>query len=263
MKKYLTKAAALFCALMLILCLSACSMGLSEMLIVKRAYRQIADMDSLSFTVEAEPDAQLASIPLKAKVEGDCRCIIDPGTLYMDMKIGMGKLGTLEIPVYLFTQDGALCMRVGLGSQEDALWFSSSLPLSQSSGEGGSLDVETVLTLLQDDPEALSIGDSETVNGVLCRPFILKIPGTLLMDALGAADSEGGSSIEDLVLTIWIAEDEGSPVRLSGDLASLLQYILENSDTPLVSQLDIKSLPTTVDITGFNDVESIELPQAG
>ena len=101
------------------------------------------------------------------------------------------------------------------------------------------------------------------MNGVLCRPFILKIPGTLLMDALGTADSEGGSSIEDLVLTIWIAEDEGSPVRLSGDLASLLQYILENSDTPLVSQLDIKSLPTTVDITGFNDVESIELPQAG
>ena len=263
MKKNLAKTAALLSALLLTLCLSACSMGLNEMLIVKRAYRQVADMDSLSFTVDADLDAQLASVPIRAGLDGDCSCIIDPGTLYMDMSIDMGKLGKLELPIYLFAQDDALHLRIGLGGEEEALWFSSSLPLSNGKSQDKAVDVETVLTLLQDDPEALSIGDSETVNGVLCRPFILKIPGALLTDALSTADPEGGSSVEDLVLTIWIAEEEGSPVRLSADLASLLQYLLDNSHAPLVSQLKIKTLPTTVDITGFNDVESIKLPQAG
>ena len=64
-------------------------------------------------------------------------------------------------------------------------------------------------------------------------------------------------------LTVWIAEEDGSPVRLSADLASLLQYLLDSSQSTLLSGLKINSLPTTVDITGFNDVEGIELPQAG
>ena len=262
MKKKLTKAAAFFLVLALSLCLCACSMGLSEMLIVKRAYRHVAGMDSLSFTAEGELEASAASLPFQALVQADCRCIIDPGTLYMDMKIDMGKLGAMELPLYLYTQEGALRLMFGLGGEDSRLWFSAALPLAGGSGGEKGMDVETVLSLLQDDPEALSIGDSETVNGLLCRPFILKIPGSILEDALGAAASDTGSSIQDMALTIWIAEDDGSPVRLSADLASLLQFVLENSGDPLISQLDIKSLPTTVDITGFNDVESIELPQA-
>lgn len=262
MKKYLKKAAALLCLLLLVLGLSACSMGLSEMLIVKRAYRQIADMDSLSFTLDAEPEAKLLSVPLKASVHGDCRCIISPGTLYMDLEIDMGKLGAMELPVYLFARDGSLRLMLGLGESGNTLWFSSVLPLSSGGGTGGGLDVETVLTLLQDDPEALSIGDSETVNGLLCRPFILKIPGSLLMEALGADDSDGSAAVKDLELSIWIAEEEGSPVRLSADLGPLLNYVLEKSQAPLLSRLEMESLPLTVDITGYNDVGSIELPQA-
>ncbi len=263
MKKKLTKAAAFFLVLALSLSLCACSMGLSEMLIVKRAYRHVAGMDSLSFKAEGELEASAASLPFQALIQADSRCIIDPGILYMDMKIDMGKLGTMELPLYLYTQEGTLRLMFGLGGEDSRLWFSSALPLAVNSGGEKGMDVETVLSLLQDDPEALSIGDSETVNGLLCRPFILKIPGSMLEDALGVATSDTSSSIQDMVLTIWISENDGSPVRLSADIASMLQYILENSGAPLISQLDIKSLPTTVDITGFNDVESIELPQAG
>ena len=83
------------------------------------------------------------------------------------------------------------------------------------------------------------------------------------MDAFGSAAAvSGGPSIEDTTLTIWIAEDDGSPVRLSADLASVLQYLLETSDAAFLPQLEVNSLPTTVDITGYNDVESIELPGA-
>ena len=261
MKKCLTGAAALLLALALCSGLCGCSMGLSEMLIVKRAYRQIAEMDSLSFTAQAELDASAASIPIKAGLEAQCSCIIDPGTLYMDMEIDMGKLGILELPVYLFGRDGSLRLMLGIGEEDSSLWFTSDFPLSQDGGEGGSLDVEAVLSLLQDDPQALSIGDSETLNGVLCRPFILNIPGTMLMDALGAAEAQESTAlIQDLQLTIWIAEEYGSPVRLSADLASLAQYLAERSQAPVISRIKINSLPTTVDITGFNNVESIELP---
>ena len=263
MKKKSVKAAALLLVFALALGLSACSMGLSEMLIVKRAYRQVAGMDSLSFTAEGDLDASVASLPVQALIRADCSCIVDPGTLYMDLSVDMGKLGTLELPVYLYSQEGGLQLMLGLGEGENTLWFSTGIPLAGGSGREEGLDVEAVLNLLQDDPEALSIGDSGTVNGVLCRPFILKIPGSLLSDALGAAQAESGSAIDDMELTVWIAEEDGSPVRLSADLASLLQYLLDSSQSTLLSGLKINSLPTTVDITGFNDVEGIELPPAG
>lgn len=263
MKKILSRAPAMVLALALALSLCGCSMGLNDMLIVKRAYRQVAEMDSVSFTAAGELDASLASLPMKAALKADCRSIVEPFSLYMDTCIDLGKLGTLEFPAYLFTGEDALQLRIGLGEGDSSLWFSSSIPLPQSGSESSALDVESVLTMLQDDPEALSIGEGETINGVLCRPFTLKIPGAMISQSLGEAGQEKGeAAIDDLLLTIWISEKEGSPVRLSADIASIAAFMLDRADTPLLPGLKINSLPVTVDITGFNNVESIELPDA-
>lgn len=262
MKKKLTKAAALILVFVLSLSLSACSMGLNDMLILKRAYRKLADMDSVSFNLTGSVEAKMASLPLKAALSADCRAMVQPRTLYMSVSLDMGTLGMLEVPVYLFSDGDALQLRLGLGEIGDELWFSGSIPLPQSSSQGG-LDVEDVLTMLQDDPDALSIGETETINDTVCRPFTLTLPGSLLSQAMAASLPEGGETTpEDLSLTVWIAEKDGSPVRLSTDLANVAQYVLDSSDSALLSGLKLEKLPVTVDITGFNDVESIQLPEA-
>ena len=81
------------------------------------------------------------------------------------------------------------------------------------------------------------------------------------MEALALQAPEGsGFVIDDTVVTIWIAEKDGMPVRLSADLASLFQYLLDIADASYLPKLKLNSLPVTVDITGFNNVESIPLP---
>ena len=268
MKKYARTLTALIVALALALTLSlaGCSIALNDMLIVKRAYKHITEMDSLSFTLTADLDAVAGSLPVKSSVDADCQYVIDPGTLKAQVELDMGKLGNISLPLYVFSGDGALQVLAGLGQSGSTVWVSNSFPLAGSEeqdDEADRLTVEAVLNMLQDDPEALSVGESESINGQSCRPFILKVPGAVLMEALALQAPEGSSfAIDDTVVTIWIAEKDGMPVRLSADLASLFQYLLDIADAAYLPKLKLNSLPVTVDITGYNNVQSITLPTA-
>ena len=266
MKKYARSLVALILALALTLSLAGCSIDLNDMLIVKRAYKHITEMDSLSFTLTADLDAVAGSLPVKSSINADCQCVIDPTTLKAQVELDMGKLGKIDLPLYVFSGDGALQVLAGLGQSGSTIWVSNSFPLAGSQeqdDEADRLTVEAVLNMLQDDPEALSVGESESINGVSCRPFILKVPGAVLMEALALKAPEGSSfTIDDTAFTIWIAEKDGMPVRLSADLASLFQYLLDIADASYLPKLKLNSLPVTVDITGYNNVESIALPTA-
>lgn len=265
MKKYVRPFVALVLALALSMSLAGCSIGLNDMLIVKRAYKQVTEMDSLSFTATAELDAVAGSLPVELSAEADCQCVIDPTTLKAQLALDMGKLGQVSLPLYAFSGDEALQVLVGLGRSGKTLWVNNSFPYakdSQEEDEGdGKLTVEAVLNMLQDDPEALATGESETINGVVCRPFKLKIPGTVLAQALALEAPQGSKlTIEDTLVTVWIAEKDGAPMRLSGDLASLCQYVLDVAKPAYLPKMKLNRLPVTVDFTGYNNVESIPLP---
>lgn len=267
MKKYVRPFVALLLSLALSLSLAGCSIDLNDMLIVKRAYKHVTEMDSLSFTVAVELDAVAGSLPVKLSAEADCQCVIDPTTLKAQLALDMGKLGKISLPLYVFAKDNALQVLAGMGQNGSTVWVNNSFPFAEKEEEdeddSGKLTVEAVLNMLQDDPEALSVGESETINGVSCRPFKLKIPGEVLMEALDLKVPAGSSfTIEDTLVTVWIAEKDGTPVRLSGDLASLFQYILDVADAAYLPKLKLNSLPVTVDITGYNNVDSIALPTA-
>lgn len=245
--------------------LAGCNIDLNDMLIVKRAYKQVSSMDSLSFTAEAELDAVAGSLPVKISAAADCQCVIDPTTLKAQLELDMGKLGKISLPLYIFSTENALQVLAGMGQSGSTVWVSNSFPYADSEAdeEDDQLTVEAVLNMLQDDPEALIVGETETINGVPCRPFALKVPGTVLMEALDLKVPEGSSfTVEDTVVTVWIAENDGVPMRLQADLASLFQYMLDVADADYLPKLKLNSLPVTVNSTGFNNVESIPLPTA-
>lgn len=264
MKKYVRPFVVLVLALALSLSLAGCSIGLNDMLIVKRAYKQVTEMDSLSFMVKAELDAVAGSLPVELSAEADCQCVIDPTTLKAQLVLDMGKLGKISLPLYAFSKEDALQVLVGLGRSGKTVWVNNSIPYAKDSEEDngdGKLTVEAVLNMLQDDPEALATGESEPINGVSCRPFKLKIPGTVLAQALDLELPQGSKlSVADTLVTVWIAEKDGTPMRLSGDLASLCQYVLDVAKPAYLPKMKLNRLPVTVDFTGYNNVESIPLP---
>lgn len=267
MKKTARSLMALVLALTLSLSLAGCSIGLDDMLIVKRAYKQVSEMDSLSFTVKAELEGTAGSLPVKLSADADCQCVIEPTTLKAQLALDLGKLGKFSLPLYVFSRDNALQVLAGLGRSGSTVWVSNSIPYAEKEDEdnqtANKLTVEEVLNMLQDDPEALSVGESESINGVSCRPFKLKIPGAVLMEALDLKVPQGSSAaVADTLVTVWIAEKDGVPMRLSGDLASLCQYILDVANADYLPKMKLKRMPVTVDITGYNNVESITLPTA-
>lgn len=260
MKKNVQPLAALLLVVALALSLAGCSIDLNDMLIVKRAYKQLSSMDSLSFTAEAELDAVAGSLPVKLSATADCQCVIDPTTLKAQLELELGRMGTISLPLYLFSTENTLQVLAGMSRSDGTVWVSNSFPHNNSE-EDDELTVETVLNMLQGDPEALVTGESKTINGVLCRPFMLKVPGTILMQALDLTAPEGSDFvIEDTVITIWIAESDGVPMRMCADLASLFQYMVDVADADYLPELKLSSFPVTLNSTGFNNVESIPLP---
>lgn len=262
MKKHSFRLAVFALALLLMLSLAGCSINLSDMIIVKRAYSHISQMDSLSFTADAQLDGSAGSLPLKLSAQADCKCVLDPATFQIQAQLDLGKLGKIELPFYIFSKDSAIHILTGLGHGDSTLWLNNSIPyIPRDEGSGQELTVDAVLDMLQSDPESLSVGESESINDVLCRPFTLHIPGQILMDAIQLeAEDSSDYSIDDMELTVWISVDEGMPVRASADMSSLLQYIIDIYDPTYLPKLKINSLPLTLDLAGYNDVGSITLP---
>lgn len=258
MKKKLIRAVALVLALAMMFSLSGCALTLNDMLIVRRAYKHVKQMDSMSFTGTAEMAITIGRIPLKISATADCQCIIDPTTVYIDAKFDLGNYGNMALPMYIYSDDENLQIIMGMGQSDGTTWVSNTIPLRETDSD---ISVDSVLTQLQRDPEALVVGENVVINDLECRPFTIKVPGQTLMDALALEVPEDcDATIEDTLITVWITVTDGMPLRLSGDLASVLQYIIDVNDPDYLPDMKVTSLPVVVDINSFNSVKDLELP---
>jgi hypothetical protein len=258
MKKKLVKVLALVMALAMMFTLAACSLTLNDMLIVKRAYKHVKQMDSMCFDGNAEMSITIGKVPMKITGYADCQCIIDPTTVYIDAQFDLGNYGTMNLPMYMYSDGENFNLVLGMSKSNGITWVTNSTPLREKDSD---ITVESVLTELQRDSEALVVGENETINDLECRPFTIKVPGQTLMDALALEVPEGcDATIDDTLITVWITVTDGMPLRLSGDLASVLQYIIDVNDPDYLPDMKVTSLPVVVDINSFNSVKDLELP---
>lgn len=260
MKKFVKRALALVLALAMLFSLSGCALTLNDMLIVKRAYKRVTQMDSMCFNGSADMSITVGKVPMQLSAYVDGQCIVDPTTVRLDVDIDLGLYGELSIPMYIYSDDKNLIIDMGLDNSSGTTWASNSFPLRNVDSE---ISVDSVLNNLQRDPEALVVGENEMLNDLECRPFTLKIPGETLEQALALEVPEDcDAAIDDTILTVWISVTDGMPLRLNADLASALQYIIDVTDPEYLPNLKVKTLPVTVDITSFNSIKSIEVPES-
>jgi hypothetical protein len=258
MKKKLVKAMALVLALAMMFTLAGCSLTLNDMLIVRRAYKHVKQMDSMCFDGNAEMAITVGKVPMKISAYADCKCIIDPTTVYIDAQFDLGNYGNLKLPMYIYSDDENLQIIMGMGQSDGTTWVSNTIPLRENDSD---ISIDSVLTELQLDPDALVVGENEVINDLECRPFTIKVPGQTLMDALALEVPEGcDATIEDTLITVWITVTDGMPLRLTGDLSSVLQYIIDVTDPDYLPAMKVTSFPVLVDISSFNSVKDLELP---
>lgn len=255
MKKFLRPFAAIVMSAAMCLSLCACDMDLGTMLLMKKVYDAAEDTES--FEAEATADMELVydGEAAELSMEADCRATLEPLVMEINCAADTGILGRTEAPVYIVGGDDALELYLGLPVLGETVWLHESVELPDG-------ETEDLLSLVGKGSELnVEVGKEQTVNGEKAVELTLTLPAEIIEAALDAGDGE----LDDMPVTVWVSKKTGRILRAEADLAQLVRYALEASELSaaleeLKLDIELKSMPTVINVTGYNSVESITLP---
>lgn len=245
--------------LCLVMCfgLTGCSKSLSAMLIVKKTYRAIAELQSMSFDLKSTANGTSNGEPIKATVKASCEWILDPFTMKIDATASLGRMGRINLPMYIAMEGEQLELYFGysLGGDEP-VWMAVDV---ESDGEAAQIDVASIIAMFENNTQPVSMSDEEKLEESTVIPLTLELPGKMLMNAI-SGNGPHKSKMDNIPISVNIDKETHIPTRISADLAPLLKYLIAESGFGFYPNLKIESVPTELTVTGVNSVKAITLP---
>lgn len=245
--------------LCLVMCfgLTGCSKSLSAMLIVKKTYRAIAELQSMSFDLKSTANGTSNGEPIKATVKASCEWILDPFTMKIDATASLGRMGRINLPMYIAMEGEQLELYFGysLGGDEP-VWMAVDV---ESDGEAAQIDVASIIAMFENNTQPVSMSDEEKLEESTVIPLTLELPGKMLMNAI-SGNGPHKSKMDNIPISVNIDKETHIPTRISADLAPLLKYLIAESGFGFYPNLKIQSVPTELTVTGVNSVKAITLP---
>ena len=245
--------------LCIVMCLgmTGCTQSLSAMLTVKKTYRAIEELDSLSFDVKLTANGTSDGEPVKVTVKGSCDWILDPFTMKIDATASLGRMGRINLPMYIAMEGEQLVLYFGysLGSGEP-VWMAVDI---ESDGESAQIDVPSIIAMFENNTQPVSRSDEVEAEDATVIPLTLELPGKLLMNAI-SGNGPHKSKMDNIAIDVIVDKETSLPTRISADLAPLLKYIIAESGFGFFPDLKIDSVPTEITVTGVNSVGELTLP---
>lgn len=257
MKKRLVRIIAVVLCLVMCFGLTGCSKSLSAMLIVKKTYRAIAELQSMSFDLKSTANGTSNGEPIKATVKASCEWILDPFTMKIDATASLGRMGRINLPMYIAMEGEQLELYFGysLGGDEP-VWMAVDV---ESDGEAAQIDVASIIAMFENNTQPVSMSDEEKLEESTVIPLTLELPGKMLMNAI-SGNGPHKSKMDNIPISVNIDKETHIPTRISADLAPLLKYLIAESGFGFYPNLKLQSVPTELTVTGVNSVKAITLP---
>ena len=257
MKKRLVRIIAVILCLVMCLGLTGCSKSLSAMLTVRKTYKAIAELQSMSFDLKTTANGTSNGEPVKVTVKASCEWILDPFTMKIDATASLGKMGRINLPMYIAMEDNQLELYFGysIGSDEP-VWMSVDV---ESDGEAAQIDVASIIAMFENNTQPVSMSDEQELEESTVIPLTLELPGKMLMNAI-SGNGPHKSKMDNIAISVNVDKETHIPTTISADLAPLLKYLITESGFGFYPDLEIESVPTEITVTGVNDVKSLTLP---
>lgn len=151
MKKRLVRIIAVVLCLVMCLGLTGCSKSLSAMLTVKKTYRAIAELQSMSFDLKSTANGTSNGEPVKVRLKASCEWILEPFTMKIDATASLGKMGRINLPMYIAMEGEQLKLYFGysLGGDEP-VWMAVDV---ESDGEAAQIDVASIIAMFENNTQ--------------------------------------------------------------------------------------------------------------
>ena len=252
--------ALILCAAMC-LTLAGCSSSLGAMLTVKKCYKAISELRSACFDLTATINATAGDEPVEIDITGECECIFDPFTVYIDARADLGKMGRLSVPMYIAMEDGQLNIYVGLNIAREPIWLA--WVIKTSGEQPAEIDVPGIIALFENNTQPVSKSEEEQLGEeTKVIPLTLELPGHLLTEAVSSGSVPKGGKMDNIVITALVDKQTYLPIRISADIAPLLQYIIDEADLKYFPEIRVDSVPVELNVTATDTIESITLPDS-
>lgn len=260
MKRLLKAMAALTLSAAMCIGLCGCDTDFGTMLLVKKVYDSIEETESFEAKAEIGMELTYRKLSSDVSIKADCRCTVEPTVIELKCSTDTGMLSELEMPVYIVGGNKSLELYVGAPVLGETVWLHESLELPESADE----ETQNVLALLDKGSDLEIIrGEEKKIDGQTAVKLTLVLPGDMIAVSLGAIDE----TMEDLEITAWVNKKTGQVLRLEAELGELAQLALKSARLTgdaekLVSEAEIEHMTVTIDVTGVNTIEKIELPSS-
>ena len=247
MKRRAVKVLSLLLCLLLCLTLAGCGSNLGTMLIVNRAAKALAAVQSLGFELSLKGTGELSGEPLQLRAGGTGDWVAEPFGIRLEGTCELGELLTLRAPLRLLGEEDGLCLYAGVTPGAEPLWIRA--PLAQKTLQA-ELDPASLLGLLGESAKLVTRDPAREDGETICLSAI--VPGGLLRE-----DMDG-----ELPVTVWLDQKSYLPTRLEADLTALAGAALHGSEWPLLQSLTPESLTLELTVTAVNAAAPVEAPSA-
>ena len=162
--------------------MTGCTQSLSAMFTVKKTYRAIAELQSMSFDLKSTASGTSNGEPVKVRLKANCEWILDPFTMKIDATASLGRMGRINLPMYIAMEGEQLVLYFGysLGGDEP-IWMAVDV---ESDGEAAQIDVASIIAMFENNAQPVSMSDEEELEESTVIPLTLELPGKMLMNAI-------------------------------------------------------------------------------
>ena len=245
--------------LCIVMCLgmTGCTQSMSAMFTVKKTYRAIAELQSMSFDLKSTANGTSNGEPVKVRLNASCEWILEPFTMKIDATASLGRMGRINLPMYIAMEGEQLVLYFGysLGGDEP-VWMAVDV---ESDGESAQIDIASIIAMFENNTQPISMSDEEELEESTVIPLTLELPGKMLMNAI-SGNGPHKSKMDNIAISVNVDKETHIPTSISADLAPLLKYLIAESGFGFYPDLKIDSVPTEITVTDVNSVKAITLP---
>ncbi len=265
MKKTAKKLAALLLCLAVCLSFAGCAADVGTGLLVMKACEAMAGVESFGFDAKADAMGRALDEDVKLMAGAKGVCVIDPTVVQAETEFMIDDVDdddddddddTLRAPVYVVSENGGMTLYVGVSILTRTMWIKQTLAPSEDAFSGG---VEEFIQYMKENVKSITRGEAAEINGKAAVPLTVVIPGQVLP---AAGQTGTAARPQELTVVIWIDKESSLPVRLESEMDDVAQYYLDGMDLSFMNGTKVESLKVTVDLSDFNTVDAITLPES-
>lgn len=254
---------------------SAPTPGVSAADALAAAQEALAGVTSMSYDMTMKTEMSMNGQTVAMDTTAVADYIVSPLKMKLDMTVGMGDQGSVKTTMYVLEEDNNYISYTGMDVGAGMTWVKQELEGMDALAQ---YDAKAGFSLYMNSGKDFTENGTDTVNGAQAVRYdgviseqalgeVLEASGAMAqMSSLNLSEEDMQSmlsSLGDMPVSIWIAQDSGLPVKYEMDMTSVMQNMMNSAMESAgadAADFEVGNMVLSMTLSNINGVAEIEIP---